>query len=80
MSLAPDSNSSTHKCTVPVQFCPSVGDTLLFETGYFDASFALGILYIWIFTPFHTFFAHFHHIHSFLGLFIPTMGTPRRQG
>ena len=27
-------------------FCPRVGDTLLFENGYFDASFALGIWYI----------------------------------
>ena len=48
--------------------------SLLFETGYLDASFPLGIWYISIFTRFHPlsslfhpFFAHFHHIHSFLG-------------
>ena len=48
-------------------FCPRVGDTLLFENGYFDASSALGMWYIWSFTLFHSFFAHFHHIHFFLG-------------
>ena len=30
-------------------FCPWVGDPLLFENGYCDASFALGIGHIWIF-------------------------------
>ena len=51
-------------------FCPYVGDTLLFENGYFDASFTLGISYIWIFTRFHLFshiFVHFHHNYSLLG-------------
>ena len=44
--------------------CPPIGATLLFENEYFDASFALGIWYICIFTPFHTF------------LLIPTTSIP----
>ena len=51
-------------------FCLRVGDLLLFDNGYFDASYALGIWFIWIFTHFHLFghiCAHFPHLHSFLG-------------
>ena len=39
----------------PPIFCPRIGDPLLFENGYFDASPAFGIWYIWIFTHFHPF-------------------------
>ena len=48
-----------------------LGALLLFETRYFDASFALGIWYIWIFTHFHPFSPIFTHF-----LLISTTSTP----
>ena len=62
-------------------FCPRVGETLLFENGYFDASFILGILYIWIFTHFRQFshiFCSFPPQLFFSRLIYPHHGDPEK--